>query len=626
MSTEKLIIELDAKTAALDAKLAKTDAKLDLLAKTTKKSEARFAALSNAGRLAGKGITAAAAAGTAAAAALTAATVAAINYSKELTVAARRSGENVERMQSLAFATKTVGISMEKLGDIGKDTNEKVGEFLADGTGGFLDFVSVAKLTDEEANKMAASFKHMSGSEVLQAMVTRMEEAGAETKEMSFALEGMASDTTDLIPLLANGGKELGRLEKDFNDLNITLTKTDIKKITTLGEETAKLGLSVQNSSAKAVSVLSGEITQVTQMLANTTQDVGGLVIKAITGYQAIITSATSGLMNMFRESEILAMEAKSFIVGVFGDNSDIEAELKKLKESDALRDVFDATYLAEQWDKAKLKVADYYGEIKTQEEDAPEITTPISNSDGEGSSGRINEKDQARLDVIKDRFKEETQLLFEKYEEDKAILDLTVSDDAERKELQLQLTEEYQTKLANIKSKADKETIKTATDVAKSEVALKRQSSNAIVSIISSMVGQSDSAGKALFLLSKGLAFSEAFVNTQAASVKALTIDPTGILSAKVQTAGNISMAAIAAAALGAGGGGSSKGVSGGISPSEPPKEQQPIDNFNDQGTTITDVSGGERSMQRLIIEFNDEVVDAISRQIQKSQSDGRT
>ena len=70
-------------------------------------------------------------------------------------------------------------------------------------------------------------------------------------------------------------------------------------------------------------------------------------------------------------------------------------------------------------------------------------------------------------------------------------------------------------------------------------------------------------------------------------------------------------------------GGGGGGAGLNGGGGAEQ---TQSPVNNFNDQGAAITDISDDRMTTQRLVIEFNDEVVDAISRNIQKSQSDGRT
>ena len=164
MATESLIVVLDAKTQALDTKLQSTNEKLDKLSGSTEKADGKFKQFT-------EGAKKAALATAAVAASVAALVTQTVQYAKELQIASKRNSESIEKMQGLAFAYNTVGISLEKLGDIGKDTNEKIGEFIADGTGGFSDFAKVMGLTSIEAKAMAKEFEGMSGTDVLQEMV-----------------------------------------------------------------------------------------------------------------------------------------------------------------------------------------------------------------------------------------------------------------------------------------------------------------------------------------------------------------------------------------------------------------------------------------------------------------------
>ncbi len=257
MATESLIIELDAKTSKLDARLKKTEAQLDKLDNTVKKTDTdfkRMAATMVAGALA-------------ASAAMGVLIKTTVQFAKELRIAAVRNKETVEEMQAWAFAANTVGISLEKLGDIGKDTNEKIGEFLATGGGGFVDFIDVMKLTTEEGNRLAETFSKMSGTDVLQEMVKQMEAAGISGNRMSFALEGLASDTTDLIPLLSNGARELERLQLAFEGVGKVLSGEDLAKIEAVGESFNQLGHSFDSASRQMVADYAEEIVKVIELM-----------------------------------------------------------------------------------------------------------------------------------------------------------------------------------------------------------------------------------------------------------------------------------------------------------------------------------------------------------------------
>jgi hypothetical protein len=155
---------------------------------------------------------------------------------RETEAMANIAGLSVEEFKRISFVMGTAGISAEKFGDIMKDTQERVGDFLATGGGPFQDFADVMGYTEEQALSLANEFEKMSGQEVLQEMVKRMEAAGKSTQRMSFALEGIASDTTRLIPLLQNGGAKAKELGSAFNEIKNPLTgkqQQDFKDLAT---------------------------------------------------------------------------------------------------------------------------------------------------------------------------------------------------------------------------------------------------------------------------------------------------------------------------------------------------------------------------------------------------------
>ena len=133
------------------------------------------------------------------------------NAARELQTFASISNSTTQEFQRMAVGAETMGISSEKLSDQLKDFNEKLGEFITIGSGGAVDFFEqIAIKTEgsaEGARKLALEMQNLSGPKALQLYVDKLEEAGATQQQMSFYLESMASDTTNLIPLLKDGGK-----------------------------------------------------------------------------------------------------------------------------------------------------------------------------------------------------------------------------------------------------------------------------------------------------------------------------------------------------------------------------------------------------------------------------------
>ena len=125
-----------------------------------------------------------------------------------------------EALQRWSAGARTVGIEQEKLADILKDVNDRVGDFLQTGGGPMADFFeNVAPRVGVTADQ----FARLSGPEALQLYVDSLERAGLSQQEMTFFLEAMASDATRLLPLLRNGGAEMARLGEQAADLGAVL-------------------------------------------------------------------------------------------------------------------------------------------------------------------------------------------------------------------------------------------------------------------------------------------------------------------------------------------------------------------------------------------------------------------
>src|SRR5690606_23962324 len=109
-----------------------------------------------------------------------------------------------EDFQRLAHAARTVGIESDKLADIYKDVNDRVGDFVQTGGGPMADFFeNIAP----KVGITAEAFKNLSGPQALQLYYDSLVKAGASQQDLTFYLEAMASDATALIPLLAQGGE-----------------------------------------------------------------------------------------------------------------------------------------------------------------------------------------------------------------------------------------------------------------------------------------------------------------------------------------------------------------------------------------------------------------------------------
>lgn len=127
----------------------------------------------------------------------------------ELRKSAQISNVGFEEFQKLAYAAKSVGIEGDKLSDIFKDVNDKVGDFMSTGGGEMADFF---KNIAPKVGITADAFKDLSGPEALQLYYDSLKKAGVSQAQMTFYMEAIADEATALIPLLDQGGEGFRKL------------------------------------------------------------------------------------------------------------------------------------------------------------------------------------------------------------------------------------------------------------------------------------------------------------------------------------------------------------------------------------------------------------------------------
>ncbi|MBV7586869.1 phage tail tape measure protein [Pseudomonas sp. PDM33] len=136
--------------------------------------------------------------------ALGAITVGAINSAKEISNLSSVANTSTTEFQKYAAGAKLVGIEQEKLADIFKDVNDKVGDFLNTGGGALADFfTNIAP----KVGVTADDFRNLSGPQALGLYVQSLEKANVSQADMTFYMEAIASDATALLPLLRDGSK-----------------------------------------------------------------------------------------------------------------------------------------------------------------------------------------------------------------------------------------------------------------------------------------------------------------------------------------------------------------------------------------------------------------------------------
>jgi hypothetical protein len=125
---------------------------------------------------------------------------------EEINRFAQLSGTTTESFQMMAAGASTVGIQTDKLADIFKDVQDKVGDFMQTGGGALADFFeNIAP----KVGVTAEQFRKLSGPQALQLYISSLEKANLSQSDMIFYLEAIASDSSLLLPLMRDNGKAM---------------------------------------------------------------------------------------------------------------------------------------------------------------------------------------------------------------------------------------------------------------------------------------------------------------------------------------------------------------------------------------------------------------------------------
>lgn len=236
-------------------------------------------------------------------AALTALVIHSASVAKEISNQAAMAGLGTTEFQKYAAGAQSVGIEQDKLADIFKDTNDKLGDFANTGGGALKDFfTNIAP----KVGLTADSFKKLNSKDALALYVTSLEKANVSQQEMTFYMEAIASDSTALVPLLRNGGKAFDELGASAEAAGVVMDEGTIAAAKQFGIEIQ--GLEQYLTSAKTM--LAAEflpvIAQFAKDLNSSAKEAGGL--KGVVGdlgeklveSTAFIANAGDGVVRVF--------------------------------------------------------------------------------------------------------------------------------------------------------------------------------------------------------------------------------------------------------------------------------------------------------------------------------------
>lgn len=509
-------------------------------------------------------------AATAAAAAAASAAIFASTSSqvKELSILSTAANTTVSDFQQMAFAAKRYGIEQDKLGGILQDFNDRIGDFNATGAGPMVDFFEQIA---PKVGVTADSFKELSGAEALQLYVSSLEKANLSQADMVFFMETMASDSTRLIPLLTENGKQLQIMSERADALGLSLSEIDAEKIIRARDSISEMGDVVSGTTQKLALQFAPVIDAVSTKIVDSAISMKGFETAAEDAFDFAIAGAGS-LADSFHVVEIgakavelaydqlkiTAVAAAKFVIEAWDDvgrdiNTIVNNAIKGLNnipgvdldevvfgESEALRNISIQSDLArisfestskelkalvsedrpsvafEQFIKDAKEAAEQAAKVAVEARKATSGSVIIPETQGltkdEQEAADKQKKDlQARIEAIRLANLTEQELAAEKL-----VLDLEAL--KEGNEQKLLTDEEYLIKKMELEKKYTDNVLAQAQDLADKEKKIEEAKAAAKLSLASSAFGNLSSLmlteNKKLFEIGKVAALAQATID----------------------------------------------------------------------------------------------------------------
>lgn len=215
---------------------------------------------------------------------------AAARSAREITRLSQVAGASAQELQHWSFGARTVGIEQEKLADILKDVNDKVGDYLSTGGGAMADFF---ERIAPRVGVTAQAFRDLSGPQALQLYVSSLEKAGLSQAEMTFYMEAIASDSTLLLPLLRANGAEMARLGESASSFGAVLGTDAITALRAAQRALDDISVVLEATRNRIAADLAPAVEAMARAFVNSMRE-GGFLRGVIDGLMAALPHLTA--------------------------------------------------------------------------------------------------------------------------------------------------------------------------------------------------------------------------------------------------------------------------------------------------------------------------------------------
>lgn len=193
---------------------------------------------------------------------------------KEISNLSALAGLSTTEFQRYAAAAASVGIQQDKLSDIFKDTNDKVGDFLATGGGELKNFFETVA---PKVGVTAEQFRKLNSADALQLYVSSLQKANVSQAQMTFFMEAIADEATALVPLLVDGGKKFKELGDAAQSAGMVMDEQTIGAAQQFSTELTVISQYASSAKTALAAEFMPVLARLAKDLADTSREAGGL-------------------------------------------------------------------------------------------------------------------------------------------------------------------------------------------------------------------------------------------------------------------------------------------------------------------------------------------------------------
>ncbi|MGF1787092.1 hypothetical protein L4D00_14955 [Photobacterium swingsii] len=334
----------------------------------------------------------------------------AVTSATELNNAARMARMSAQELQTVGAVVGTAGISLQQFGDQSKDLQDKLGDYLTTGAGGFTDFFDTIRTN---SSMTIRDLQGLSSVELFQTMYNELEKAGASSEQIKLVFESVSSESSKMIHLWQDGGAEYKRLSE--------LMKRD--KLVLMGstmEEIQGLDASLKAASNNMEVYFSERFVNMTKMLNEFGHDVSKWMNQEGGNYQVknTVDVVTSG--NFQTTSLTTADQAEAHLERLKKAKSD---EFKLWSQSEKNGDGAYAALNADKFNKefkeqtALVDKAISDAEKRLEDLKAREAGTGTANIEGDSDAAKLAQlqtREDSQTKIIEDSEKRRLEMVKE--------------------------------------------------------------------------------------------------------------------------------------------------------------------------------------------------------------------